>query len=118
MLHTHLTQLPAHLGRITSDLTPVVERPPATATVTTEMRPTVRGKFLFVGEEKLFIRGVTYGTFRPDANGDEFPAREIVERDFALMRENGINSVRTYTPPPRWLLDAAHEQGRRVMVGL
>ena len=29
-------------------------------------RPEVRGKFIFVGEEKLYVRGVTYGTFRPD----------------------------------------------------
>src|SRR5437870_3956189 len=28
-------------------------------------RPEVRGKFLYVGGEKLWIRGVTYGTFKP-----------------------------------------------------
>jgi len=30
----------------------------------------------------------------------------------------GINTVRTYTVPPVWLLDKAHEQGLQVMVGL
>ncbi|HEU0011072.1 MAG TPA: glycosyltransferase [Verrucomicrobiae bacterium] len=83
-----------------------------------EVRPHVRGKFIFVGDEKFFIRGVTYGTFRPDANGDEFPARDRVEGDFAMMVQNGINAVRTYTPPPRWLLDAAQRRGLRVLVGL
>ena len=39
----------------------------------TRFRPTIRGKFLFLGDRKLYVRGVTYGTFRPDANGDEFP---------------------------------------------
>lgn len=29
----------------------------------------------------------------------------------------GANAVRTYTVPPRWLLDVAHEYGLRVMVG-
>jgi GT2 family glycosyltransferase len=82
------------------------------------VRPRVRGKFLFAGEEKLYIRGVTYGTFRPDAQGDEFRAPDVVEQDFAQMAANGINTVRTYTSPPRWLLDAAQRHGLRVMVGL
>jgi GT2 family glycosyltransferase len=34
------------------------------------------------------------------------------------MRANGINAIRTYTTPPRWLLDLAHEQGLRVLVGV
>ncbi len=81
-------------------------------------RPRVRGKFLFVGNEKFWVRGVTYGTFRPDAGGNEFHDRELVERDFAQMARMGLNGVRTYTVPPRWLLDAAHRHGLRVMVGL
>ena len=81
-------------------------------------RPTVRGKFLFVGDTKYWVKGVTYGTFRPDETGDQFPAAEVVEADFAAMAENGINTVRTYTPAPRWLLDAAQRHGLRVMVGL
>src|SRR5437899_12833727 len=32
-------------------------------------RPSVRGKFLFVGDQKLYVRGVTYGAFEPDADG-------------------------------------------------
>ena len=71
MVLTHLTQLPAHLPGIADDLAWVVGRTPAKAAVISEVRPTVRGKFLFVGEEKFFVRGVTYGTFRPDANGDD-----------------------------------------------
>jgi GT2 family glycosyltransferase len=80
-------------------------------------RPCVRGKFLYVGEEKLYVRGVTYGTFRPGRDG-EFPCRRIVARDFASMAANGINTVRVYTVPPRWLLDLALDHGLRVMVGL
>jgi hypothetical protein len=81
-------------------------------------RPRVRGKFLFLGEEKFWVRGVTYGTFAPDEDNVNYPPREVVEADFASMAENGINSVRLYTVPPRWLLDAAHVQGLRVIVGL
>ena len=34
------------------------------------------------------------------------------------MSASGVNVVRTYTPPPRWLLDLALANGLRVMVGL
>ena len=81
-------------------------------------RPQVRGKFIYVGDEKLHLRGVTYGPFRPGPDGCEYGDRERVERDFAVMAEHGINAVRTYTAPPRWLLDIAAKQGLRVMVGL
>jgi O-antigen biosynthesis protein len=81
-------------------------------------RPHVSGKFLYVGDEKLWIQGVTYGTFRPDADGNEYHDPAVVERDFALIAENGLNAIRTYTVPPRWLLDAAQDSGLRVMVGL
>jgi GT2 family glycosyltransferase len=78
----------------------------------------VHGKFLVAGGERLFVRGVTYGTFRPDATGTEFPAPGRVELDFGLMARSGVNAVRTYTPAPVWLLDAALRHGLRVMVGL
>ena len=77
------------------------------------------GKFLFVGTEKLFVRGVTYGAFAPDARGSEYHDLATVERDFAQMAANGINTVRIpHTMPPRALLDIAARHGLRVMVGL
>lgn len=75
------------------------------------------GKFLWNESEKFWIKGVTYGTFQSAGDAD-YPARPIVERDFAAMAANGINTVRTYTPPPRWLLDCAAYRGLRVLVGL
>jgi GT2 family glycosyltransferase len=91
---------------------------PAKASQPIVERPVVRGKFLFTGEEKFWIKGVTYGTFRPGEDGSQFPEKSVVENDFAMMAANGINSVRTYLPPPTWLLDIARQQGLRVMVGL
>ena len=63
-------------------------------------RPQIKGKFFYVGDEKLLIRGVTYGTFRPDDSGNEFHNPEVVEKDFTHMAAIGINVVRIYTPPP------------------
>lgn len=83
-----------------------------------DVRPAIRGKFVFVGEKKLFVRGVTYGTFRPGADGNQFPAPETVDKDFALIAANGVNALRTYTVPPLWLLNLAQKHGLFVMVGL
>jgi GT2 family glycosyltransferase len=81
-------------------------------------RPAVLGKFIYADNTKFWVRGVTYGTFRPNANGEEYHDAKIVQRDFAQIAANGFNAVRTYTVPPRWLLDAAHNHGLRVMVGI
>ncbi|TLZ45438.1 MAG: glycosyltransferase [Methanobacteriota archaeon] len=81
-------------------------------------RPTVRGKFLFVGDEKFWVRGISYGTFYVDESGQERLTPETVERDFSEIAANGFNVVRVHLGPPRWLLDTAWRHGLRVMVGL
>ena len=81
-------------------------------------RPRVKGKFFFVGDDKLYIRGVTYGTFKPDDYGNEFHNPDVVEKDFGQMTANGINVVRVYTAPPKWLLDIALKYKLYVMIGL
>jgi O-antigen biosynthesis protein len=78
----------------------------------------VHGKFFFAGETKHFVKGVTYGPFAAGSHGAQFPERAIAERDFALMRGAGINTVRVFTVPPLWLLDLAAEAGLKVLVGL
>ena len=82
------------------------------------VRLNVKGKFLFSGERKLWVKGVSYGTFEPDANGNEFHDRKKVEADLSLIASYGFNAIRTYTVPPRWLLDSAYKSRLRVMVGL
>ena len=81
-------------------------------------RTRVEGKFLIVDNLKFYVRGVTYGTFCPDENGNNFPPPSVVEKDFALMSSFGINSVRTYTVPPIWILDCAKKYNLKVLVGL
>ncbi len=81
-------------------------------------RPRVQGKFIYSGSTKKYIRGVTYGTFRPNQDGDLFPDPETVELDFTCMAAAGLNAVRTYTVPPSWLLDLAWRSGLLVLIGL
>jgi glycosyltransferase involved in cell wall biosynthesis len=77
--------------------------------------PAVHGRFLTIGGHRFWVKGVTYGTFRPNADGEPFPGRSQVQQDFERMREVGINSVRLYTPPPDWVADAAYEAGLYLM---
>ena len=97
-----------------SEATPEVRTPRTTVVG----RPTVRGKFLFLGGEKFWVRGISYGTFYMDENRQERLAPDMVEKDFSEMAARGFNVVRVYTAPPPWLLDAALKHGLRVMIGL
>jgi O-antigen biosynthesis protein len=78
----------------------------------------VDGKFFRAGERRHFIKGVTYGPFRVGSHGAPFPERDVVAADFAQMREAGVNTVRLFTVPPAWLLDAAERTGLYLLIGL
>lgn len=78
-----------------------------------------KGKFFFdPNNDKFFLKGVTYGTFRPDPDGHQYPSREVVATDLKLMQEVGVNCIRVYTPPPLWLLDDLQQAGIRLMLGI
>src|SRR6059036_1646320 len=87
-----------------------------TQTATSRILP--RAKFFFDGEKKFFVKGVTYGPFKPDAEGNYVGAPEQVDGDLALMRQVGLNVVRIYHSPPRWFLDRCAAAGMRVLVTL
>src|SRR5260370_38446517 len=53
-------------------------------------RPRAHGKFLFVGDEKFWIRGVTYGTFKTDAAGMQFTAQSVVASAFRAISNAGF----------------------------
>src|SRR5262245_45948457 len=79
-----------------------------------QVRPEIRGKFLFVGSEKFFVKGVSYGAFKPDENKREYQDRAKLDNDFGMMATNGINTVRIpHTAPPPHLLDLAQKHNLR-----
>src|SRR3989475_428216 len=77
-----------------------------------------RGKFFFTGTQKILLKGVTYGPFAPDAFGSQFHDPRAVAADLDLMAELGANTLRTFTIPPRWLLDLAGDRNLRVLAGI
>ena len=62
-------------------------------------------KFFFEGTEKFYVKGVTYGPFRPDAEGHYLGTPAQLDWDLAQMREIGLNILRIYHAPPLWFLD-------------
>ena len=75
-------------------------------------------KFFFEGAGKFYLKGVTYGPFRPDAEGFYLGTSEQLARDLALMREVGLNVLRIYHTPPLWFLDQCAAAGMRVLITL
>jgi GT2 family glycosyltransferase len=84
----------------------------------TMARLIARGKYIFAGEDKFYARGVSYGPFQPNSRGERYPEPERAAGDFALMRELGVNVVRTYVPPPDWMFELGAECGLKLMVGI
>ena len=78
----------------------------------------IRAKFFYAGEKKFFLKGTTYGPFAPDADGHFVGTAEKARKDFAQMCKVGINVIRIYHVPPRWLLDVAAEFGLRVIISI
>ena len=75
-------------------------------------------KFFFEGDRKFFVKGATYGPFKPDAEGFYLGTPQQLDVDLRLMREIGINLIRIYHSPPRWFLDRCAESGVRVLITL
>lgn len=86
--------------------------------LTSSLRPTVSGKFFRVGEKKFYLKGVTYGPFAPNAEGESFPSRKQAARDFGMIRKLGANLLRIYHVPPRWFLDLAAENELKVLIDI
>ena len=81
-------------------------------------RVSVDGKFLRRGAEKFYAKGLAYGPFAPNAQGEFFASPEQTARDFALIHELGANLLRVYHVPPRWFLDLAAQHDLLVMVDI
>ncbi|MEN9674374.1 MAG: hypothetical protein RIS76_270 [Verrucomicrobiota bacterium] len=79
-------------------------------------RVRVDGKFFRLGDRKFHPKGVTYGPFAPNADGEALASPEETRRDFALIQELGANLLRVYHVPPRWFLDLAQQHGLKLLV--
>ncbi len=75
-------------------------------------------KFFFKDDCKFFVKGITYGPFKPDAAGNYLGPPERVAADLANVRALGFNVLRVYHSPPLWFLDSCAAAELRVLVTL
>ena len=74
------------------------------------------GKFFRLGGEKFYVKGLTYGPFAPNRQGQFLPEPEQARRDFEQIRSMAANCLRVYHLPPRWFLDMAQEFGLKIFL--
>lgn len=74
------------------------------------------GKFFRLGSQKFYVKGVTYGPFEPNRDGDPFPTPEQAAADFEQMVDLGANCLRIYHVPPKWFLDLAQKSGLKIFL--
>jgi glycosyltransferase involved in cell wall biosynthesis len=97
---------------------PILEEPRLAAPPRPLLPVRVRAKFFFDGDEKFFLKGVTYGPFAPDAEGHFVGDPGRARRDFEMMQALGINLLRLYHVPPSWFLDLCREFRLRALISI
>lgn len=76
------------------------------------------GKFFRIGDDKVCLRGVSYGPFRPNAAGEPFPEEPQLRADLEHLQSLGFDTVRLYHTPSTQLLALAGKMNLRLIVGL
>jgi O-antigen biosynthesis protein len=74
------------------------------------------GKFFRLGDDKFFVKGVTYGPFEKNSLNEFYPEPDQVRADFKQIIDLGANCVRVYWKPNLWFLDIAQDVGLKVFV--
>ncbi len=90
-----------------SDINAMIEEPVVSGEIYT------KGGRVYVNDEFFYIKGIAYGINYPGCLGGmggyyRIPP-EVFEKDFQMMRESGINCIRTYEPLPPEILDLAEK---------
>jgi GT2 family glycosyltransferase len=107
------------MGIRTGDGAHVIARSPdGVASRAVGGRVRIHGKLFARGEERLRCRGVTYGPFAANRDGQPFPTRRRVCDDLASLQALGANSIRVYHVPPAWFLDLADERGMAIFLDI
>jgi O-antigen biosynthesis protein len=68
--------------------------------------------------QKVTLRGITYGPFKPNLAGDSLPAEPQLRSDLQHIASLGFNVVRLYEPPSVEMLEVCRELSLRLFVGI
>lgn len=77
------------------------------------------GKFLKLADgTPHFMRGISYGPFKPNSRGEPFPEDERLASDLRHIASLGFNTVRLYELPTPGVLREVETLGLRLVVGI
>ncbi|MCK4797377.1 MAG: hypothetical protein KAT05_08345 [Spirochaetes bacterium] len=78
----------------------------------------VKDGWIYVNDEKFFVRGIGYSPCRPMTNPGEPVDIRLIEKDFQLIKEAGFNTLRTWGPMGKEWLDLAQKYDLKVIQGI
>src|SRR5688572_19253979 len=67
---------------------------------------------------KIMLRGVTYGPFKPNTQGEPWPEPARLRADLAQIRSLGFDSVRIYELPTDELLQSCEDNHLGLFCGI
>ena len=73
-------------------------------------------KFFHMGPDKWFVKGLTYGPFKPNSQNQHLPETPQLLADFKQMSQLGANCIRLYHIPQPKILDLAVQNNLRVFI--
>ncbi len=77
------------------------------------------GKFLKLADgTPFFMRGISYGPFKPNSRAEPFPEDEPLAADLRHIVSLGLNTVRLYELPTPAVLREVEALGLRLIVGI
>lgn len=81
----------------------------------------IKNKRIYINGSLFFIKGIAYGISMPglppgvEGGGFNKIPTSVFENDFRMMKETGINTIRTYEPLPDSLLDLIEKYDLKVI---
>lgn len=68
--------------------------------------------------DKVTLRGVTYGPFKPNSVGEPWPEQDRLHTDLTHIRALGFDTIRVYEPPTDIVLHACADHGLHLICGI
>lgn len=69
----------------------------------------IKNQKIYIDGKEFFIKGVSYALSYPKTVHYSQIPQEVLDKDFAMMKEAGINTIRTYEPIPEVVLNLAEK---------
>ncbi|MBN1871612.1 MAG: hypothetical protein JW800_03470 [Candidatus Omnitrophica bacterium] len=88
---------------------------PTVMAETAQPKIELKGNDVFIDGKKFFVKGIGYSPYRPGQSPGEQVPIDLVEKDFARIKEAGFNTIRTWDMLSDKQLELARKYGLKVI---